>query len=131
MNITASDRSALIRLAAALPQGSAERKTILAGLSSPSISEAAKALSEARKDYTFLSKLTPLGSWYKGDHGKAFKAVNKAATALHNLMKASTEPEDKEFAKNLKEWKDSFSAKQGSSDRKNFLTPWLDAHIGK
>ena len=32
MNITATDRSALIRLASSLPQGSAERKAILAGL---------------------------------------------------------------------------------------------------
>lgn len=32
MNITASDRKALIRLASSLPKGSEERKTILAGL---------------------------------------------------------------------------------------------------
>ena len=32
-NLTASDRSALIRLAASLPKGSEERRAILAGLS--------------------------------------------------------------------------------------------------
>ena len=32
MNLTATDRSALIRLASSLPKGSEERKTILAGL---------------------------------------------------------------------------------------------------
>lgn len=38
MNITATDRKALIRLASSLPKGSEERKTVLAGLkqSSPS-----------------------------------------------------------------------------------------------
>ena len=32
MNLTATDRSALIRLASNLPKGSEERRTILAGL---------------------------------------------------------------------------------------------------
>ena len=44
-NLTASDRSALIKLASTLPAGSPERKAILSGLKKATVSRAEEALS--------------------------------------------------------------------------------------
>lgn len=48
------------------------------------------AVVEARKDYAFLSKMTPFSNYYKGEHGKARTALRRA---LKEALAAGALPE--------------------------------------
>ena len=89
-NLTASDRSALIRLAASLPKGSEERRAILAGLSKsaaptaddwelyakPGVGDAVRILNAALAEgYRFLDKRLRGKRW--DEYGRGLSPENE------------------------------------------------------
>ena len=112
-NLTAQDRSALIRLARSLPAGSPQRKAILAGLNrqgayltSRPWAFLAQAVFQSYADYERMGRMTPFSNWYKGEHGRLQSQAKANTRNLIKLLKESDDPEEIALAAKVKAWHD-------------------------
>lgn len=107
-NITASDRSALIKLASSLPAGSPERKAILAGLS-----KSADDSGDSRRALAY-NKIEEVQDIFKKKVIPAFEAILDVASEQENDSDAKKffaymKKENKKMIDKLTSFQKSFS----------------------
>ena len=97
-----------------------------------SVPEAFDALQSVWIDYQAVCRYTAFSRWYKGEHGRGFTAVRRAAKALVNAAKVHKDSRGKRLLEAVKSFHDAVASKSGAhlSDVRSAIDTWMMPHGG-